>query len=188
MEKHIIVLVGEIGSGKGTAADYLIAKYNASYHRFSSMLRDVARRLYLPESRDVLITISEVVREKFGEGTLANVMARDVEYDTRPLVIVDGARRMADVEHLSKLPGYHLIYLTASLETRYERVKNRGEKVDEKNLSWEQFKKDNERSTEISIREVATYAEKNLNNDGTREELQTALDTLMAQYGVCKSS
>ncbi len=185
--KHIIVLVGEIGSGKGTVADYIIEHYNASYHRFSSMLRDVARRLYLPESRDVLISISEVVRTKFGEGTLANVMAKDVEFDARELIIVDGARRMADVEYLSKLEGYHLIYITATLETRYERVKNRGEKVDEKNMSFEQFKQDNERSTEVSIREVATHAEKTLNNDGTLEQLHTQVDALLTDYGLAKT-
>ena len=185
--KHIIVLVGEIGSGKGTVADHIVAHYNASYHRFSSMLRDVARRLYLPESRDVLISVSEIVRSKFGEGTLANVMAKDVEYDDHELIIVDGARRMADVEYLSKLEGYHLIYVTTTIETRYERVKNRGEKVDEKNMSFEQFKKDNERSTEVSIHEVASYAEKTINNDGTLEQLHAQVEALLTEYGLPKT-
>lgn len=179
MHKTIIVLVGEIGSGKGTVADYLQKKYHATYHRFSKMLKDVAERLYIPVSRDVLIRISEIFRKNFGEDIMARVIAKDVESDPHEIVVVDGARRLADIEHLSKLQGFHLLYITASLETRFYRIKNRGEKTDEQNLSFEQFKKDNERSTELSIKDVAEKSEHTIINDQDVNALYTKIDQWM---------
>ncbi len=74
-----------------------------------------------------------------------------------------------------------MVYVTASLEMRFERIKNRGEKVGEKDLTFEQFKLDNERSTEVSIHEVAEHAEFRIDNNGSVEELYTQIDTMMTK-------
>lgn len=178
--KKIIAFVGEIASGKGCAADHLIQKHNAGYFRFSNMLRDIANRLYLENSRDNLIRISELIRKNFGEDTMAKVIAKEVEEEESELVIVDGVRRKADIEHLQKLEGFHLVEIVAEEQTRYERVKNRGEKVDEQGLTFEQFQKDAQRSTEMSIREIAKDASQTITNDGSIEELHTKIDELIS--------
>ncbi len=177
--KKIIAFVGEIASGKGCAADYLIQKHNAGYFRFSNMLRDIANRLYLENSRDNLIRISELIRQNFGEDTMAKVIAKEVEEEESDLIIVDGVRRIADIEHLKKLEGFNLIEITADEKTRYNRVKDRGEKTDEQNLTFEQFQKDAQRSTEMSIREVAKDATHTITNDGSVEELHQKIDALL---------
>lgn len=178
-KKFVIALVGEIASGKGTVADYLIQKHNAGYYRFSNILRDLADRLYLPHSRDILIRMSEVMRENFGEDTLAKVMAEDVRSDKARLVVVDGVRRLADIEYLKQLPYFYLVYVKSDINIRYERVKNRGEKVDEKGLTFKQFLKDNQRSTEISITQVADHADLCLINESTKEELENEIESLL---------
>ncbi len=46
MEKKIILgFAGEIASGKGTAAKYLVGRHEAATYRFSTMLRDIVERL-----------------------------------------------------------------------------------------------------------------------------------------------
>lgn len=177
--KKILAFVGEIASGKGAASDYILEHHTAGYYRFSNILKDLIKRLYLENTRDNLITISELIRSHFGEDVLAKVMAEDVKNDPNDLVIVDGVRRMADIEYLQKLEGFKLVYITADQNIRYERAKNRGEKTDELNLTFEQFLANEQRSTEKSIAEVATHADITITNNGSLEELFQAIEKLL---------
>ncbi len=176
-----MAFVGEMATGKGLAAQYLITKHNAGSYRFSNMLRDIANRLYLPISRDILIRVSEIIRENFGEDVMAKVMAKEVGEDTSELIIVDGVRRIADIEHLKQLEGFHLVHITASLDTRFNRIIQRGENEGETKLTREQFEDDCNRSTEISIREVAKHANFTIENEGGIEELQDKLEDLLTK-------
>ena len=91
MAKIIIGLVGQIASGKGTATKYLEEKYGAGTHRFSTMLRDVLKRLYLETSRENMQSLSTFLRKQFGEDALARVIAKEVADDPKPVVAGHGA-------------------------------------------------------------------------------------------------
>lgn len=180
--KLILGFVGLPASGKGTAAEYLQKKYRASTYRFSTMLFDLLQRIYVETNRDNLIKMSEAIRGTFGEDTMAKVMAKDVANDTNNLIVIDGIRRMADIEYLSKLPNFILIEIFAEPRARYERVIQRSEKADDKTKTFEQFMEDHKRSTEMSIPEVAGHANEHLDNNGTAEELYKKLDDLITKY------
>ncbi|HBR79994.1 MAG TPA: hypothetical protein DEA46_06195, partial [Candidatus Moranbacteria bacterium] len=78
MEKIILGIAGEIAAGKGTVAKYLVDSCGASTHRFSTALRDVAKRMYLEESRENLQKISTLMRDNFDEDILSMVIYKDV--------------------------------------------------------------------------------------------------------------
>ncbi len=181
-KKIVLGFVGLLASGKGTSAKYLEEKYGADTYRFSTMLRDLCDRLYLEQTRDNLIKMSETIRDTFGEDTMARVMARDAENAKNNIVIVDGIRRMADIEYLSKLPNFVLVEIFADPKTRYDRLIKRGENADDKTKTYEQFLEDHKRSTEASIPEVAGHATEKIDNNGTMEELNEQLDKLVAKY------
>src|SRR3989344_7788753 len=170
-EKNILGFVGLLASGKGTAAKYLEEKYYADTFRFSTMLRDLCNRIYIEQSRDNLIKMSEIIRGTFGEDTMAKVMAEDAKNAKSNITIVEGIRRMADIEHLAKLPNFVLIEIFADLEKRHERLTKRREKPDDATTTLEQFKKDHGRSTEMTIPEVAGHAAERLDNNGSLENL-----------------
>lgn len=171
-----------MASGKDTSAEYLKKKYDAGIYSFSTMLNDVLKRFYLDFNRDNLVKISEIIRETFGEDTMAKTMAKDVENDASNLIVVSNARRPADVEYLSKLPNFVLVEIFADPKTRYERLSARREKVDDKTKTFEQFMADHQRSTEVSILEIAKMASEKINNDGTLEQLYAQLDSLVNKY------
>ncbi len=181
MARLIIGLTGEAGSGKGTVASYLKEKYGASTYRFSTVLREAAHTFAIPETRENLIRISIVMREAFGENLLAKALAAASAKDTNDLIVIDGIRRMMDVEELSRLPGFHLVYLTADIKIRYDRLKARGENDGETQMTYEQFLAEEQLPTETSIKEVAREAQTTITNDGPREELFAAFDTLIAR-------
>lgn len=181
-KKIIFGFTGLMVSGKGTAAAYLKEKYSADTFRFSTMLRDLLTRIYLETSRDYMIKMSEIIRGTFGEDTMARVIAKDVERGEGQLIVVEGIRRTADVAYLSKLPNFVLVEIFADPQIRYERLVKRRENPDDATKTFEQFMKDHERSTEISILEITAKATERINNNGSMEEFQAQLDALVHKY------
>lgn len=179
MEKIILGLAGEMAGGKGTTAEYLKEKYQGSSHRFSTMLRDVARRMHIEENRENLQKISTMFREGFFDDILSSVIAKDVEADSHSVIAIDGVRRMADIEYLKRLPGFRLVYIDASLENRFDRIRQRGENADDKTKTLEQFRKDHEREAERQIRDLKDKADFVIDNNGTKEDLYRQIDEMI---------
>ncbi|MCB9798721.1 AAA family ATPase [Candidatus Nomurabacteria bacterium] len=177
--KHVIGITGLMSSGKGTAAHYLKEKYGASTYTFSTMLKDVLSRFYLDHTRDALVKTSEFIRGTFGEDIMAKTMAKDVESDPSPLIVVEGIRRNADIEYLKKIPGFQMVEIVADPEIRYQRLIQRTEKADDQSKTYEQFLEDHKRSTEVSILEVAKHADISIDNNGDEQSLQRQLDKLI---------
>jgi len=171
MGKIILGLAGEIASGKGTVAKYIVEKNGGSSHRFSTMLRDILSRIYLPDSRENMQSLSTILRQKFGEDTLAKVMAEDAKKDAHEVIAVDGVRRPADIKYLKEIPGFKLVYIETGIGNRFERIRKRGENPDDATKTLEQFKKDQEGEADAQIRSMKEYANFVINNDGSFEDL-----------------
>ncbi len=180
--KVILGFTGLMAGGKGTVAKYFETKYQAGAYRFSTMLRDMLTRIHLEHSRDNLVKMSECVRGTFGEGTMARAIAKDVAADKNKIIIVEGIRRLADIEYLSKLPNFVLVEIFADATVRHARMNQRGENPDDKTKTFEQFLEDHKRSTEMTIPEVASHATERIDNNGSRENLYRELDALIKKY------
>ncbi len=181
-KKLVIGLVGEIASGKGTAVNYLEEKYQASAFRFSTVLRDVLERLHLEINRQNLQTISLVLRQNFGDNLLAKAIANDAKNANSQLIVIDGIRRLTDLEYLKLLPEFKLAYITASPEIRYQRLIKRSENTDDKNKTYLQFLKDHQAETELAIPQIGLQAEYLLDNSGSIEALEKNIDLLIEKY------
>ena len=179
MSRIILGLTGEIASGKGTTAKYICEKHGGSSHRFSTMLRDIANRMYLEESRENLQKISTIFRENFFGDILSSVIAKDVENDKHEVIAIDGVRRLADIEYLKKLPGFKLVYIEADMKKRYERITARGENTDDTTKTFEDFKKDHEREAELQIKDLKNHADFVINNNGSLEDLYKQVDEII---------
>ncbi len=179
MNKIIIGLVGEKVGGKGTAAQYLVEKYGAQTFRFSKILNDVLDRLYIPQTRENQTKMSVTLREAFGQNLFAQVIAGDAKNAATPLIVIDGIRRWGDVEALKDLPGFHLLYITAPVEIRWQRARGRGEKVGESEMSLETFKEEENLSTEKDIPEIGRSAGFMLDNTGSIEEYYASVRSIL---------
>jgi len=180
MSKKIILgLVGEIASGKGTVAKYLENKYTASIHRFSTPLRDILNRIYLDIDRKNMQTLSTTLREAFGQDLLAKIIGRDADKDPNPIIVIDGIRRFADIKYLKDLPEFNLVYVTAKIEIRYERLIKRGENEDDNNKTFEQFLEDHKAEPELEIPKIGKSAKLVIDNSKDMENLYTRLDEIV---------
>ena len=177
--KTVIGLVGEAAAGKGTVAAFLTQKYGASVHTFSASMKDCVARLYLPLSRENLTRFSTLTREAYGQDLYARVVAKDCEADPSAVTVVDGIRLTADMAALKGLPGFHLIYVTAPVELRWERARRRGEKAGESEMSLEDFRREELLPTELEIKGIGASAEFSVENAGDFAELYASIDSIV---------
>ena len=178
-KKIILGFVGLIASGKGTACQYLNQNHGADTFRFSTILRDIADRLYLEQNRQNLQDISLILRQKFGEDLLSKVIANDAKNSQAKITGIDGVRRLSDIKYLKELPNFHLIYIEADQKIRYNRIVNRGENTDDATKTFRQFQKDEQEEAERQIKEVAATAEFTVNNNGTLKDLYRQFDEII---------
>lgn len=181
MSKIILGFTGLMACGKGTAAQYYKEKYGAPTFRFSTSMRDLLDRLYLPQSRENMSTISRITREAFGQDLYAKVMAGDVGKADHDIVVVEGIRRMDDVKELKKLENFKLVAIEVDMKTRYDRLKIRGENSDDNSKTWEQFQADHELETEKTIPPVMAKADVTIDNNGSLEDFYKQLEELVLQ-------
>lgn len=178
-KKTIIGFVGEMASGKGTASHYLENKHGAAYYRFSTILRSIAQKIYLEQTRKNMQKLSTVLRKNFGQDILAKSVAADVQNDKHKIIIVDGIRRLADIKYLLKISGFHLIHITASAENRYKRLVIRKENPGDDKKTFKQFLEDEKQESEREIKKTARKARYIIDNNGTKKDLYKNLDELM---------
>ena len=181
MAKLIIGLAGEMGSGKGTAAKYIVEKYKGNTRRFSTVLRDVLNSLHIEITRDSISLLSKILRENFGEDVFAKGMHLDVESDSREVVVIDGIRRIEDIKNLRDLPHFKFVYMEANLDKRYERIVARGENVGDNVKTFEEFKREHELNTEMTIVGLKKYADYVIENNKNLDDLHGKIDEVIKQ-------
>lgn len=179
--KIILGFVGDLASGKGTVCKYLEQKYGTPSYRFSTILRALVDRLYIPQSRENLQKISQVLRENFGQDILSKAIAKDTFSDPHELVTVEGIRRPSDITYLKNDPVFHLIYITADPKIRWGRLVKRNENVGDNKKTFEQFLSDEQVEADRLIKELGQQAEFTVNNDGTFKDLYQQLETIIAK-------
>lgn len=181
MPKIIISFTGLMASGKDEAKKYLAEKYSAKSFRFSTIMRDILKRINIEISRYNLSAVSLCLRQTFGEDLFAKVIANDVSEAESDIVVVDGVRRLADIIHLSKLEGFYLVAIEADPKIRYERMIKRGENVGESEKTYEQFLADHQTETELTIPEAMSKADFKINNDGDFANLHQQIDKIVSK-------
>jgi len=179
--KIILGFIGYIASGKGTSCAYLKEKHGAQIFRFSTILRDILDRLYLPQSRENMQSASSALRQIFGEDLLAQTIANDAKKSTASIIALDGVRRLADIKYLQENPDFHLVEIIADQKIRYERLLKRSENSDDQEKTFEEFQKDEQQETELQIKEVAKIAEFHINNNGTFDDLYRQIEDILKQ-------
>lgn len=172
----LIGLVGEKGSGKDTFAKYLqeISDKSVAHIRFSDLLKQTLKLWDLPLTRANLQKLAQVL-EDFGAGTVAHGLEKQIQNAEAEIIILDGIRWKPDVELLKKFPEHKLVYITADPKLRFERLKSRGEKDGEADMTYEQFLKEEKAPNELLIPEIGSEADFKVENNGSLEEFKEAV-------------
>jgi dephospho-CoA kinase len=182
----VIGLVGEKGSGKQTFVNFfkeLAPNLNIRQVRFSDILAQTLVLWDIPLTRPNLQNLAIVMNEKFGAEALANAAKFSIEGDSANIIILDGIRRAAELKLVKEMENSLVIYITASQDLRYQRLKLRSEKVGEIGLTFEQFLKEEESKAESEIPKLSDKADEKIENNSTKDEFKKKIEMIYSKYG-----
>ncbi len=171
------------GSGKTAVSDYLQSR-GFEYHSLSDEIRGEIRSRGQEISREVLISIGNELRSKFGPGVLADRILQRLGYERN--YVVDSIRNPAEVEVLRRRRDFVLLAIEADRGTRFERSRLRAREGAAQTLQQFVAEEERELNSEdpASQQLIATraLADVCIPNNGSLEDLHRRLDTVIPKF------
>ncbi len=179
MGKTILGLTGKIACGKGTFADYLIEKYKAKKFGFSDPLKETLLIYDIDLTRHNLQTLSTILRQNFSEDILAKALMKRAIAAKKNIIIIDGVRRLTDIENFRQLKNFSLIYIDTDEKIRFNRYVKRNQSPGDQNMNYEDFIKKDNAESENQIEGLKKFAKHVISNNGEVEELYKKTDEII---------
>jgi dephospho-CoA kinase len=180
----VIGFVGDIGSGKDSAAEYICQKYGYRNISMGDIVRELLKKSGKPENRENLDSLQKEIVAKHGPEFFAKEVMKKIMLNKLEKVIISGIRRPADAEVPKRAYGkdFVLVKIEVPAEIRFERMKSRARPGDPKTL--EEFLEQEKRQYELfSLKKIYGYVDHRVDNSGTPEELEKRLDALLKKIG-----
>lgn len=183
MSQQIIGLVGPIASGKGTVLKILENKGFFSSST-SDRIREELKKRNLEVTRQNLTSVSNEVREKYGNDILARRTSEIIDKQNNNKIVIDAIRNPDEVKFLKNKYNMKLLAITAPQEKRYELFKKRGTNTNGIN-TWEEFKTldDNEIGGKLGqhaqrVSDCMKMADITIENNGSLEDLKAKIENI----------
>jgi dCMP deaminase len=183
----IIGVAGRNGAGKGEFVDYLEARSFTALSLSDAIRRELASR-GLEESRERMIETGQEMRRRAGPGALAQGLARELLPDRN--YAIDSIRHPVEVEILRQHAeasghGFHLVWVDAKLETRFDRMVARGRSGDPTTVAELEVLEGRERGSDDpnaqQLDAVEAEADCRFVNDDTIEHFQGQIQSWVRQ-------
>ncbi|MEC4849077.1 MAG: AAA family ATPase [Nitrosarchaeum sp.] len=169
MVKLIVCLTGMPGAGKSTIADGLKSK-GYDVINMGNVVRAEAKNRNLEPTGPNLGKLMIELREKNGQGAIAELVVPQIENTESKVVIIDGIRSNAEIEVLRKHGTVKLLAIHASTNTRFGFLKNRGRSDDPQ--TKENFEERDNREIGVGISNSIALSDETIsNNNLTKDEL-----------------
>ncbi len=180
----VIGITGTMGAGKGTVVDYLVRTRGFVHYSARAFITNEIAERGLPIDRDSMIAVANelrgihspqyVIEELYCKAAAAGTDA-----------IIESVLTVGEAQFL-KARGAILLAVDADRRTRYERVRARMSETDaisyEKFVEQEARKMHSEDSHKHNVAAVMAMADVHIMNDGTREELERAVDATLEPF------
>lgn len=174
--KTVIGVVGEISGGKATFVQELIALAGAdkvSSVVFSDALKDTLLLWGAELKRDNFHALAEYLNTPKSPVNLSDIVKHRIINSPTQIVAADGMRWLEDEKMIRSFEHNLVVYVTASIEARYARLKQRQEKKGENMMSFEDFVYQQEHViNERWIAEIGARADVTITNESDLESLR----------------
>jgi len=177
--KTVIGITGMPGSGKNTVRE-IVRKFGYPIVVMGDEVRAEAKRRKMNPTPENIGKIMLQIRAEEGPGVLAKRCIPKVEAADSQVVIIDGIRSPEEAaEFRKKFPGFRIIAIHASPETRFNRLVRRGRSDDPKD--WEAFIQRDRRELSVGLGEVIATADRKVVNEGTKSQLRGELRRILEE-------
>lgn len=129
----VIGIVGKIGSGKDTAAQYLTKKYKFKSVNMGDLVREESKKKKLVPTRKNLTNISKQFTDKFGKDYWAKVAVKKIKSLSGSKFVITGIRRLEDYNRISRtFKNFEFYLIDANPRIRFQRMRKRARPGDPK--------------------------------------------------------
>lgn len=193
MNKPVIAVVGETGSGKTTVAEILQRRGFVTFSG-GDILRELSASFGLNQERETLINMGNKLREVFGPEILMRAAMRQMEQAGGEMFLFESIRHPGEVGYLKSELGAYVVGVIMSDEKRFELMSQRSRAGDPKD--WEEFMElkrreyDNPlaRESDLNVAACLRLADVVIPNEGTVKELELRIDEVLASRGVLEGN
>ncbi len=175
----VIGITGTAGSGKSTAAKYLVDKYNFKHLSVRDFIVKEIEERGLDVNRDSMIKVANDLRNQYGaEYIVMKLYEQALKLNTYS--IIESIRTVGEVEALKQQKDFSLWGIDAPLDLRYERIRKRKGSSDI--VTFKKFKEQEEREsssklkTEQNLFKCMKMTDLIISNGGSINELHIQIE------------
>jgi len=177
----VIGVVGLPASGKGEFSK-IAAAIGIPVVVMGDIVRSVVKNRGIDPTDANLGAMASKLRAERGMDAIANLCVPEIQRQIAPLVLVDGIRGDAEVATFRKIfPGFILISIDSSFETRLARIKERGRSDDFE--SADELHSRDLRELGWGLGNALKEADTHLSNEGTLAAFSVAVRCLLDTIG-----
>ena len=133
MTKLIVCLTGMPGAGKSTISEGLKSKGYDTINMGNAVRNEAKNRNLEPTGKNLGKLMLEL-REKIGQGAVAELVKPQIENSKSDVIVIDGVRSNAEIDVLRKFGKVKLLAIHASTKTRFGFLQKRGRSDDPKTI------------------------------------------------------
>ncbi len=173
----IIGIVGLIGAGKDTAADYIAEKYGYHIISFRDLVREVTEKEGLKPDRENLQVVGKKYRKIYGEDYFSRLAVQKAESFEKS--ILKEMRTKEDVELPKLVFGRTMAVINIETEKqiRFERLEKRARLGDPKTM--DEFERQEKKELDLGYTEAIGFADMTIENNGSFGDLYRKIDKAM---------
>jgi len=160
--KLIVCLTGLPGAGKSTIANGLKTK-NFEVINMGDAVRAEAKRRNLEPTGTNLGKLMLELREKNGQGAVAELIKDQITNSKSGVVVIDGIRSNEEIQVLKKITKVKILAVNATVDTRFKFLFDRGRSDDPKDRN--EFEKRDSREISVGVSKSIDLADETISND-----------------------
>ncbi|TWR85123.1 hypothetical protein FJD38_22865 [Pseudomonas saxonica] len=176
---EIIGLVGPIRAGKTTITKHLVDRYGYSLASNSEVLRKILSDVGMAQSRDNLGSLGNSIFSIFGNDLIARHRVENLHLGK---IVVDGIRYTDELARYREVPGFRLIGVQASVETRFERAILDAEVCKDIELTRGKFDELVYSRSELDVPELLSKADRVIYNNDDMAQLWLEVDQAILSW------
>lgn len=191
MKKQHVAIVGPIGAGKTTAAEFFQNKGFESYKLSYAITLEAEKRGLDRGNRKILQDLGDEMRERDGLEVLASIAVQHLKKSPKQHFVVESIRNHHELKYLKDYFGKKLLILAinAPLKVRYERAVSRQGQYKEQEMSFTEFKEIDKRDfginnkpNEQNVDKCIKMADFMILNNASESHLTRELDKVYGEY------
>jgi dephospho-CoA kinase len=177
---RVLVLAGMPGSGKSEAVR-VAGEMGIPVYRMGDLVRETVKGRGFEVNRANLASVGNSERQKLGPDIWAKRTLRLLS--EAPIVVIDGTRSRAEVDHFRKELGSSLLVLAvhSSFATRWQRIQKRGRPDDPQDP--EELHLRDHQELEWGLGDVIATADLMFVNEGGKGTLRAQMRKLLLGMG-----